>query len=176
MRILYSMAKSLKRSVKKSVKNKSRRTKNRFSRKVGKRRGGGEEGEAALEKPKIPDSNGDLRVDENNGIKKYYLDVDGETYQYTGETKEVKNEEGKVTNIKPNNSKGIQTMISKDGKTIIGSFNDDGIPDGHFTIQGSGSEGSYVIFKNGLHYYRRIPYLPFFQNNPNKDRRILWYK
>ena len=45
MRILYSMAKSvkksLKKSVKKSLKNKSRRTKNRFSRKVGKRRNGG---------------------------------------------------------------------------------------------------------------------------------------
>ena len=35
------MAKSLKKSVKKSLKNKSRRTKNRFSRKVGKRRNGG---------------------------------------------------------------------------------------------------------------------------------------
>ena len=53
MRVLYSMAKSLKKSLKKSVKkslkksvkkslkNKSRRTKNRFSRKVGKRRNSG---------------------------------------------------------------------------------------------------------------------------------------
>ena len=105
------MAKSVKKSVSKSLKNKSRRTKNRFSRKVGKRRNGGG-GERKTVRGEISLNKEEILLNEINELEKEKNELEGLN------NTEIKNQIIQTTKIRHPNSSDIEIQKMKNEERI----------------------------------------------------------